>query len=57
VANARDEVKQEADIVTEHCGGDGAARDAIEYILKAQGKWKSVISEYIVERSPKKGSS
>jgi 3-deoxy-D-manno-octulosonate 8-phosphate phosphatase (KDO 8-P phosphatase) len=56
VANARREVKKEAHIVTEHAGGDGAARDAIEYILKAQGSWKRVVSEYIYERSPKKGS-
>jgi 3-deoxy-D-manno-octulosonate 8-phosphate phosphatase (KDO 8-P phosphatase) len=54
VANARREVKKEAHVVTEHCGGDGAARDAVEYILKAQGKWKRVVSEYIRERSPKK---
>src|SRR5262244_1960425 len=44
VANARREVKAEAHMVTEHAGGDGAARDAIEYILKAQGKWKRVVS-------------
>jgi len=55
VANARNEVKKEAHIITEHAGGDGAARDAIEYILKAQGKWKRVVSEYIYERSPKSG--
>jgi 3-deoxy-D-manno-octulosonate 8-phosphate phosphatase (KDO 8-P phosphatase) len=54
VANARKEVKREAHIVTEHAGGDGAARDAVEYILKAQGKWRRVVSEYICERSPKK---
>ena len=54
VANARKEVKKEAHIITEHAGGDGAARDAIEYILKAQGEWKRVVSEYIYERSPKK---
>ena len=47
-------MKKEAHVVTEHCGGDGAARDAVEYILKAQGKWKRVVSEYIRERSPKK---
>jgi 3-deoxy-D-manno-octulosonate 8-phosphate phosphatase (KDO 8-P phosphatase) len=50
VANARAEVKREAHLVTEHAGGNGAARDAIEYILKAQGKWKRVVSEYICER-------
>ena len=54
VANARAEVKAEAHFVTPHAGGDGAARDAIEFILKAQGKWKRVVGEYVCERSPKK---
>jgi len=56
VANALAEVKAEAHYVTPHAGGDGALRDATEYILKAQGKWKQVVSEYICERSPKKSS-
>ena len=51
VKNARPEVKAEAHWVTSHAGGDGAARDAIEYILKAQGKWKKAVEEYILERS------
>ncbi len=51
VANARDEVKRDAHYVTPHCGGDGALRDAIEYILKAQGKWKQVMKSYVGERS------
>ncbi len=54
VANARNEVKREAHFVTPNSGGNGAARDAIEYILKAQGKWKKVVDEYVCERSPKK---
>jgi 3-deoxy-D-manno-octulosonate 8-phosphate phosphatase (KDO 8-P phosphatase) len=53
VANARPEVKKEAHYLTSHAGGDGALRDAVEYILKAQGKWKLVVSRYICERSPK----
>jgi 3-deoxy-D-manno-octulosonate 8-phosphate phosphatase (KDO 8-P phosphatase) len=53
VKNARAEVKAEAHWVTPHAGGDGAARDAVEYILKAQGKWKQVVGEYISGRSPK----
>lgn len=56
VANARQEVKKEAHYVTPHAGGDGALRDAVEYILKAQGTWKQVVSEYICERSPKSSS-
>jgi 3-deoxy-D-manno-octulosonate 8-phosphate phosphatase (KDO 8-P phosphatase) len=53
VANARAEVKNDAHWVTPHAGGDGALRDAVEYILKAQGKWKQVLKGYIGERSPK----
>ena len=50
VKNARPEVKKEAHWITSHAGGDGAARDAVEYILKAQGKWKKVVEEYIAQR-------
>lgn len=57
VANARDEVKEDAHYVTPHSGGDGALRDAVEYILKAQGKWEEVVEKYIGERSPKKTNS
>jgi len=53
VANARSHVQKESHYVTPHPGGDGALRDAVEYILKAQGKWKRVVEEYISERSPK----
>ncbi len=52
VANAREEVKDEAHVVTDHRGGDGAVRDAIEYILRAQGKWEKVLKEYLSERAP-----
>jgi 3-deoxy-D-manno-octulosonate 8-phosphate phosphatase (KDO 8-P phosphatase) len=47
VANARDEVKQEARWVTPHAGGDGAIRDAVEYILRAQGSWDVVVKRYL----------
>ena len=56
VANARTEVKEEAHYLTEHKGGEGALRDAVEYILKAQGKWDEVVRVYICERSPAKSS-
>jgi 3-deoxy-D-manno-octulosonate 8-phosphate phosphatase (KDO 8-P phosphatase) len=51
VANARAEVKQIAHFVTEHRGGDGAARDAIEFILRAQGSWERVMQAYLESRS------
>lgn len=47
VANARREVKEGAHYVTPHAGGDGALRDVIEFILKAQGKWKQAVETYI----------
>ena len=50
VKNARPEVKADAHWTTPHAGGDGAARDAVEYILKAQGTWKKVVEDYISER-------
>src|ERR1700694_1665793 len=39
VANAAPEVKRAADYVTSRAGGEGAAREVIELIVKAQGKW------------------
>jgi 3-deoxy-D-manno-octulosonate 8-phosphate phosphatase (KDO 8-P phosphatase) len=53
VKNARAEVKLEAHYITPHAGGDGALRDAVEFILKAQGKWRKVVEEYIGEGSSK----
>ena len=50
VKNARAEVKAEAHWVTAHAGGDGAARDAVEYILNAQGKLKKAVEDYTAER-------
>lgn len=52
VKNARAEVRREAHYITPHAGGDGALRDAVEFILKAQGEWKKVLEAYIGERSP-----
>ena len=51
VANARSQVLQIAHHITPSRGGEGAARDAVEYILKAQGKLDKVIEAYISSRS------
>jgi 3-deoxy-D-manno-octulosonate 8-phosphate phosphatase (KDO 8-P phosphatase) len=56
VKNARAEVKKEAHYVTPHAGGEGALRDAVEFILKAQGKWKRVVEDYIGEKSSERSS-
>jgi len=39
VANAAPEVKRAAHYTTKLAGGDGAVREIIEVIVKAQGKW------------------
>jgi 3-deoxy-D-manno-octulosonate 8-phosphate phosphatase (KDO 8-P phosphatase) len=48
VKNARPEVKSCCDWVTSNEGGMGAVREVIEFILKAQGKWKKAIYPYSV---------
>ena len=40
------EAKAAADYVTKAPGGNGAIREIVEMILKAQQKWKQVVSEY-----------
>jgi len=47
VANAVPEVKEHARLITSHSGGDGAVREVIEHILKAQGKWESIVAGYL----------
>ncbi len=52
VRNAREEVKDESHYITDHEGGRGAVRDAVEFILRSQGKLEAAIAEYIGQRSP-----
>lgn len=47
VANAVDEVKRVAHYITERRGGEGAVREVIELILKAQGKWESSVAKFV----------
>src|SRR5262245_8874131 len=53
VARARGAVKEMAHYQTPSPGGHGAARDAVEFILEAQGKLTQVIEAYIHARAPK----
>ncbi len=46
VPEAPMEVVSAADVVTRHSGGRGAAREVVEMILKAQGKWEQAMSRY-----------
>jgi 3-deoxy-D-manno-octulosonate 8-phosphate phosphatase (KDO 8-P phosphatase) len=45
VANAVVEVKRAAHYVTVANGGEGAVREVVELILKAQGRWKKAIPQ------------
>ena len=48
-ANAREQVKAVAHYITPNPGGSGAGRDAIEFILDAQGTLDKVIEAYLDE--------
>jgi 3-deoxy-D-manno-octulosonate 8-phosphate phosphatase (KDO 8-P phosphatase) len=48
VPKAVPEVKRVAHYVTRRQGGDGAVREVIEMILKAQKSWDRVIAKYLV---------
>ena len=48
VPNATAEVKRVAHYQTRQRGGDGAVREVIEMILKAQGSWEQAIAKYLV---------
>jgi len=52
VADAREQVKAEAHYVTPNRGGRGAGRDAVEFILEAQGQLNKCIEAYIDEDNP-----
>jgi 3-deoxy-D-manno-octulosonate 8-phosphate phosphatase (KDO 8-P phosphatase) len=52
VANAREQVKAEAHYITPHAGGDGAGRDAVDFILDAKGILNDCIEAMIDESNP-----
>jgi len=47
VADAVDEVRQNADFVTTRPGGAGAVREVIEHILKDAGRWEELMKRYL----------
>ncbi|HMC61149.1 MAG TPA: HAD hydrolase family protein [Candidatus Solibacter sp.] len=47
-ANARPEVKAIAHYVTQVPGGQGAVREVVELLLKAQGRWDEILRHYEV---------
>lgn len=46
VAEADEEMLERAHFVAKNVGGNGAVRDVLEFILKAQGKWEEVIRSF-----------
>jgi 3-deoxy-D-manno-octulosonate 8-phosphate phosphatase (KDO 8-P phosphatase) len=56
-ANARPQVKSVAHLVTPNPGGFGGARDAIDFILSAQGTLEKVIEQYLDESNTAAASS
>lgn len=46
VADAVDEVKAAARLVTRRAGGHGAVREAVEHLLRATGRWDQVLAHY-----------
>ena len=49
VADAVEEVKSHAHHVTQRAGGQGAVREVVELILKAQDKWQELMRRYTEE--------
>ena len=47
-ANAREEVKRCAHLVTQAEGGRGAVREVCELLLKARGHWEELLRKYEV---------
>ena len=48
VADAVEEVKTRAHYVTKADGGNGAVREVVELILKAQGRWDDLVKSYLI---------
>lgn len=46
VANAVEEVKTAARFVTQRPGGQGAVREAVEHVLRGDGRWQQVLEHY-----------
>jgi 3-deoxy-D-manno-octulosonate 8-phosphate phosphatase (KDO 8-P phosphatase) len=46
VADAETYVRDAAHVVTSRKGGEGAVREAVDFLLRASGLWESVTAEY-----------
>ena len=57
VGDAAAEVIERAHFVANNFGGHGAAREVIEFILKAKGFWQGIIERYTTPELDDKGSA
>jgi 3-deoxy-D-manno-octulosonate 8-phosphate phosphatase (KDO 8-P phosphatase) len=48
-ADAVEEVRSRVDWVSTCPGGHGAARELVEVVLRAQGRWQALVQEYLAE--------
>ena len=46
-ADAVPEVRERCQFVSAHKGGDGAAREFLEFLWKAKGQWDTIVQEYV----------
>lgn len=56
VANAVQELKEQAHYITRTPGGSGAVREVCEWLLKARGQWNQAVEEYLQSRREGTGS-
>jgi len=49
VADAADEIREHADLVTQAPGGRGAVRELVEHLLKEKGRWDELIRHYTTD--------
>jgi 3-deoxy-D-manno-octulosonate 8-phosphate phosphatase (KDO 8-P phosphatase) len=54
-ADAADEVRARVQWVSARRGGDGAAREFIELILRAQHAWDPLLASYLAEPTSHRG--
>jgi 3-deoxy-D-manno-octulosonate 8-phosphate phosphatase (KDO 8-P phosphatase) len=51
-SDAVEEVRSRVDFVSGATGGDGAARELVELVLKAQGRWEALLAAYTGQEAP-----
>ena len=55
-ADAVDDVRSRVNWVTPSAGGCGAARELVELVLRAQGKWEPLVSAFVAEAAVATGA-